>query len=229
MKKKSDEEIFDINQKRFWIKKKDFKENLRKFYSIRNKKAFTRDDYDSWGNKVCSSDTIFRHYGSWEKALEDVGITAVKKDQYTVEELLGHYEKVWRWVEQPPSLGDLKKYNLKFSTSVSGDSYTRRWGSYKSFQKIFSEYMLGKLNLNEVKSKIKDKNIRRKAISLFLRSQVLKKNNFKCQHCGKGVEDNIKLEIDHIVPKSKGGLDNLENYQVLCNECNKGKSNKFTE
>lgn len=68
--KKNDEEIFDINQKRFKIKKKDFKENLKKFYLIRNEKAFTRDDYDSWGSKACSSDTIVRHYGSWEKALK---------------------------------------------------------------------------------------------------------------------------------------------------------------
>jgi 5-methylcytosine-specific restriction endonuclease McrA len=36
-----------------------------------------------------------------------------------------------------------------------------------------------------------------------------------------------KLEIDHIIPKSKGGVDKLENYQALCNQCNKGKSNKF--
>lgn len=50
--KKNDEEIFDINQKRFKIKKKDFKENLKKFYLIRNEKAFTRDDYDSWEVKL---------------------------------------------------------------------------------------------------------------------------------------------------------------------------------
>lgn len=112
------------------------------------------------------------------KSFKDIGITSIKKDQYTVEELLAYFEKVWRWVEQPPSIGDLKKFNLKFSTSVTYDAYTRRWGSYRLFQKIFSEYMLGKLNLNEVKNKIKDKNVRRNAISSRIRSQVLKKNNF---------------------------------------------------
>ena len=33
------------------------------------------------------------------------------------------------------------------------------------------------------------------------------------------------LEIDHIVPKSKGGGDYFENYQLLCGNCNRMKSN----
>ena len=44
--------------------------------------------------------------------------------------------------------------------------------------------------------------------------------------CGKTTkEDEIKLQIDHIIPLSKGGTDEEENLQALCHECNLGKSN----
>lgn len=34
---------------------------------------------------------------------------------------------------------------------------------------------------------------------------------------------------DHILPKSKGGKDVLENYQTMCTECNLKKKNNFTQ
>ena len=34
------------------------------------------------------------------------------------------------------------------------------------------------------------------------------------------------MEVDHILPKSKGGTDAFQNLQVLCSHCNKSKGNK---
>jgi site-specific DNA-methyltransferase (adenine-specific) len=41
--------------------------------------------------------------------------------------------------------------------------------------------------------------------------------------------DKRNLEVDHIVPKSKGGGDYFENYQLLCSSCNKIKGNRPME
>jgi len=59
-------------------------------------------------------------------------------------------------------------------------------------------------------------------ISKSLRKKVLLKYKHKCNYCG----STENLEIDHINPVSKGGLNQFKNLQVLCKSCNINKSNK---
>lgn len=61
-------------------------------------------------------------------------------------------------------------------------------------------------------------------ISLKIRFEILQRDNFTCQYCGKNTkEDKIKLEIDHKIPISKGGSNNPHNLITSCSECNRGK------
>jgi 5-methylcytosine-specific restriction endonuclease McrA len=68
--------------------------------------------------------------------------------------------------------------------------------------------------------------LREKHRRLELRFSILKRDNFTCQYCGRKAPDVI-LQIDHMFPKSKGGLDKIENYKTTCQECNLGKSDKI--
>jgi predicted ATP-dependent protease len=69
------------------------------------------------------------------------------------------------------------------------------------------------------------KKLRKNIISNTKRFQVLKRDNFKCQYCGKTAKE-TRLEVDHIIPKSKGGSDELDNLITSCIECNRGKRDK---
>lgn len=57
-----------------------------------------------------------------------------------------------------------------------------------------------------------------------LRFRILQRDNFRCRYCGRG-PDIVELEIDHIVPRSKGGAGTEDNLQTICTTCNAGKSN----
>lgn len=42
------------------------------------------------------------------------------------------------------------------------------------------------------------------------------------------IKDNgeeVLMTKDHIIPKSKGGMDNIDNYQTMCIDCNMTKGN----
>jgi hypothetical protein len=62
---------------------------------------------------------------------------------------------------------------------------------------------------------------------IALRYEVLKKHGGKCQCCGASPRDGAILHVDHVKPRSKFPelALCLENLQVLCSDCNLGKSN----
>lgn len=61
-----------------------------------------------------------------------------------------------------------------------------------------------------------------------LRKKILERDNYTCQNCGNSTynEPNLLLEVDHIIPVSKGGKTIENNLQTLCWKCNRSKSNK---
>lgn len=69
----------------------------------------------------------------------------------------------------------------------------------------------------------------RRLMTKKLREFIKKRDNYTCCNCGNSVyaEPNLLLEIDHIIPVSKGGCTNEENLQTLCWKCNRSKSNKI--
>jgi ATP adenylyltransferase len=59
-------------------------------------------------------------------------------------------------------------------------------------------------------------------ISGSLRYNLLKKAKYRCELCGTPA-DQKALEVDHIIPRNKGGSDDPSNFQILCYSCNASK------
>ena len=62
-----------------------------------------------------------------------------------------------------------------------------------------------------------------------LREKIKKRDNYTCKICNNStkIEPNLLLEIDHIIPISKGGKTTESNLQTLCWKCNRNKGSKI--
>lgn len=59
-----------------------------------------------------------------------------------------------------------------------------------------------------------------------VRQYLLEKFRYKCVYCGK---TDVPLEVEHIVPSSRGGTDRVSNLTISCHECNLDKGNQTAE
>jgi len=62
----------------------------------------------------------------------------------------------------------------------------------------------------------------RRTIPRDVQRAVWDRDDWRCRHCN----THKNLTVDHIVPLSKGGTDDLDNLQTLCGPCNSRKGDR---
>ncbi len=56
------------------------------------------------------------------------------------------------------------------------------------------------------------------------RKLALARDSYLCQPCLSKGRPTEATQVDHITPKAKGGTDDLENLQSICDDCHKAKT-----
>lgn len=65
----------------------------------------------------------------------------------------------------------------------------------------------------------------RDKIKIETEFKIFERDGFKCVYCGKSsIENGVKLHVDHIFPKIKGGDNNPINLTTACQDCNISKN-----
>ena len=185
--------------------------------------TISKKDIETHGK--ISYSVINKRFGSLRKALEFSGLIPQRYMNATDSELfkiiIELWEKTLEKEGRTPQKKDLKAYGYP----VSGDTYTRRFGSWKkaslrAYESVTSERLDdGDAEIGQMED-VKPKKSR--TLSLRKRFFVQKRDEFTCVMCGANGRG-VKLEVDHIVPVASGGSDSLDNLQTLCFECNRGK------
>ena len=223
----SDSELFSLDKKLIRAKEEDLINDVKAFSKSVNGEPITARAYNKWKSKRFSKDTIVRKFGSWERACDIAGVKYLYHT-YDEKELIDHFERVWRWRGQRLVQSDLLDYNKLHGTTIHPCVYARRWRSFTNFVKLFSQYKLGQITIEELIASSGEQPIR-ELISPRLRAHVLERDNYTCKDCGASPRkgDSVTLHVHHIIPVSEGGTNNLENLVTNCNVCNQGKSDEI--
>ena len=84
------------------------------------------------------------------------------------------------------------------------------------------------VHLNENASLPKRTDVKEEPVSTSIKEKLFEQQEGLCGGCKKEF-DIYNFEIDHIIPKAKGGGDYYENYQLLCGNCNRIKGDRPME
>ena len=68
--------------------------------------------------------------------------------------------------------------------------------------------------------------ITRETVSSELRQAIFERDSYTCQYCGFSGNE-ADLEIEHIIPVSKGGTNDIRNLCTACRKCNSSKGKRM--
>jgi len=194
-----------------------------------NKLAYGQTIWMKWsgGPIVASSKIVSWHTGNFQSGnineIRELCIGtpvfgATKYWKTVASKIDGYYAVILlsdeKWLEQP-----------KYPASTSR-SHGRSWIYVDTAEKADAWLT------NNIEQQVKENNPKGRGIPVGLRFEVMKRDNWTCQIDGrrKGEEyPDLVIEVDHKIPWSKLKVKEhtLDNLQVLCWDCNRGKSNKI--
>ena len=204
-------------------------EELRRIARTTGKDTVTKEDISRHGR--LSYVLVYRRFGSLRCALEKAGLTPPRYTKASDQELFHIVIALWEKVIESQGRTPQKKDLKEFGFPISGDTYVRRFGSWnkalmKAYESISKENVESNNTDNEETLYTENDKSSRKALSLRKRFFVMKRDGFACVKC-RASGPGVRLEVDHVMPVSKGGSDSLDNLQTLCFECNRGKRNSL--
>lgn len=197
----------DYVVKYFYPNKKSYPEQIQKLYQLVEELETLRD----------AKQIIENYKLDYQQYLSDVPDYVMKNDE------AGFYSRLgFAYIDE-----NIFSVEYKFSYTSSG-GFAKRF-----FTVPMTEETIGEL-IKLLESKLTASAFVKEQRTLMtkkLREYIKTRDNFTCCNCGNSIhnEPNLLLEIDHIIPVSKGGRTEENNLQTLCWKCNRSKSNKIIQ
>lgn len=216
---------FELNHDRRNITDEDLLNDLRRVAQAHADLGLKQRTYKEFGRYGVT--TVIRRFGSWNAAVEKAGLEKSVERNIPDEELFSAIYDLWAKLGRQPSYSEVQRPSCRYSAKP----YEQRFGSWRKALEAFVEYVnseeMAAPTPKRTDTQLLQRRSTSRSINLQLRFKVLQRDDFRCRACGASpaVTPGIRLEVDHIVPWSKGGETVIDNLQTLCFACNQGKSN----
>ncbi len=140
--------------------------------------------------------------------------------------------KVWMPIRVIPAIRAFKLFFAGKASAVDGETfYAYDWGEWLKQPISDSDAVINSVQyavkVPEVIVLSKYDKVFRKNVKLTKRNIYIR-DNYKCQYSGKRIPTS-EADIDHVIPKSQGGLNSWDNMVVCTKEINRKKGNKTPE
>lgn len=224
----SDDYNYDLSVPRYRKSDERLIDSLKNFAKVKSCRYFATHEFDDWPLKAATAQTYIRRFGSWADALLKAGLQAAPRRNYTAEQLIDHLKACWQFLDHPPTTAELEQFGKRIDIPISSGPYRTRWGSVRKACECVAAIQTGRMTEDQLYKAGEKTPQQQRTVPLKLRYGILKRDAYTCVKCGAKPEPNndVRLEVDHIVPKSKGGTDDLHNLQTLCWKCNQGKKDQ---
>jgi hypothetical protein len=227
MKQKNEFSFRRDRRKAIILSKNEILDELRRFGEVCRNKMFTTREYDAWDNKRLTSASITRLFGTWSKAMTEAGLKPSRVWKKDIPEMVETFKQCWMNLGSEPTGEQFKSYLKRVNSPYKWSSYKGYFGSMGRLAQRIEDHDAGKISDDQLYERHTPKRNRR-TVPLNIRYSILKRDGEKCVLCGASPKNNssVVLEVDHIIPVSKGGDDSLSNLRTLCKDCNQGKKDK---
>lgn len=181
--------------------------------------------------KISENKQSYSNYLNEVKTVSDFGKFQMPIHSLNLEKLIAKEKKILeKNLLQKPTTQFVLTVTLYCST-INGCVYTHKT-SYFYDSDIFT--LIKRLN-NKNGTFYNDREIwnslcrvERGKVSNKMRFSIYERDGYRCRKCG--ISDrHANLEIDHIIPISKGGKSTYDNLQTLCHKCNVEKGDSINK
>lgn len=192
-------------------------------------------------------------FGSWTAAVNAVGGTSGEQARHSKAKLFDEIQRLWELLGRQP-----KQVEMSRQGSISPKCYAREFGSWTKAIHAFCDdrstvEKVQSTNTHadaQIATAVSSMHVQSscegpgdephsvlithktgRTVSDRLRFKVLERDRFTCKLCGRSPARiaSLGLEVDHVVPYSRGGETEMDNLQTLCKECNRGKADSMID